>query len=1341
MPLTERPHTGEPSPQGDENRRKARRLCRKLLKWGFRIGASALIIVLLLLHLLPFITDTGLVKDLIARQMAGTLQGAHIRLETLRLAPLHKRLLLIEGLSIAPRERPDTPVLTVGTVECRWLPAALLGGGVHITALSVNAVRVDLRQEEGRWNFEDLLPPEEREPFRLAEFELPLDVRVDAATATDVALAIEMEGGITAGVEGISAEAACKLEGPLRGAVALRAGAERVEVQVPQARVILREGLEVTGWARNDGAVARLSGAFSVAALAADLGPLGKLKPLPLAGGFRAEFDLDRLAMPLAEFDLQVPGLLSDALSVSLKSEPRWTLEGENILAADFGELAEALSLSLPDSVRSWGVTGRILAVTEIAGRLEGLEPLHAYVQLTNRLFGYDVGARAEVELPLNAAGAGDESGAPSPLSADASGLRFSLTQEVDLVIRGGLGGASLTDLSCSVGSMRLAVPGLVEMEGSGLRADLSGDIALPTVGRLDVAGSLSLAEGALRSPEFGGVSLPVELSFRMDARDVLDPPISRVAFDVTSGSVGDLVPRFRLTGSATGYGRRELAISGDAVLDVGEAVGLLDGLNEEVRAMVGTLQADGAATVGFEVGGRLPSDGAGGLRIAADGAALLSGMALGRGALEAAADRVESFYSLALAIDPQFLPYNVRAEARAGGGPVSVALGSDDPVAGPLLAVSLERVDAELSGELSGLDLSHVGGELEVSVRGLEPAVPLGPGGALVALGPLSAQAGGRMAANPLAGDLTITDLHAQLPGIAQVTVPSLVVRGFGGDALEGRFRASLDDLGALLGLVVGVLPARITGSLPTVEGRANARIAFDGRLPLAERIVAALEGGRALPRPEFLPLGTFYERDVPLAVDAAFAVEDGAVSYELWPGLELDVPRIIAKGDAQLAQGSLAGEFSLQVPEVHLSGSPVPLEGFSLAADFSMRDFHEFAVRAFRMTGLGGALDVEASLRGSGLSRLQGVPTPGALLEQIDLAARSSGTLRPAALPVVEGLESSGEFQWDFGLILQRGDLLRVAVRPHLADLSLAYGDLFAVEGLDGRFDFSKEWRIVPAAEGDGEPALSQSMIAGRPQAAAAGMRAVVPEFATAADELLTPDDMLTVRSISVLGTELVRDLGIELVARGAAVSVPRFYLHPLGGKLVGAASFRPVEAGRQARIEGEFAGIDFRRMLPAGLRDFRGDARVNGTFMLGALISPEAATGPSYNPIKDVAAELDITEIGPDALDRLLLALDPKAANPSIVRARSALRLASPLRARASLEHGFFSADVELQGLVSGLITEYSIPRFNLANLFGAEMVRDVFRKSAVGLEALNLLDAELLETTPEGAVRLR
>ncbi|MCK4374335.1 MAG: hypothetical protein KAX19_03365, partial [Candidatus Brocadiae bacterium] len=185
--MTERPHTGEPSPQGDENRRKARRLCRKLLKWGFRIGASALIIVLLLLHLLPFITDTGLVKDLVARQMAGTLQGAHVRLETLRLAPLHKRLLLIEGLSIAPRERPDTPVLSVGTVECRWLPAALLGGGVHITALSVNAVRVDLRQEEGRWNFEDLLPPEEREPFRLAEFELPLDVRVDAATATDVA--------------------------------------------------------------------------------------------------------------------------------------------------------------------------------------------------------------------------------------------------------------------------------------------------------------------------------------------------------------------------------------------------------------------------------------------------------------------------------------------------------------------------------------------------------------------------------------------------------------------------------------------------------------------------------------------------------------------------------------------------------------------------------------------------------------------------------------------------------------------------------------------------------------------------------------------------------------------------------------------------------------------------------------------------------------------------------------------------------------------------------------------------------------------------------------------------
>ena len=82
-----------------------------------------------------------------------------------------------------------------------------------------------------------------------------------------------------------------------------------------------------------------------------------------------------------------------------------------------------------------------------------------------------------------------------------------------------------------------------------------------------------------------------------------------------------------------------------------------------------------------------------------------------------------------------------------------------------------------------------------------------------------------------------------------------------------------------------------------------------------------------------------------------------------------------------------------------------------------------------------------------------------------------------------------------------------------------------------------------------------------------------------------------------------------------------------------------------------------------------------------------------------------------------------------------------LASPLRLTVGLERGFLAMNVELQGLASSLITQYPIPRFNVSGLYDAPMVRDAFAKAAPAMTLLDLLDAELIETTADGTVRFR
>ncbi|MHC4592226.1 MAG: hypothetical protein ACYS8L_05970, partial [Planctomycetota bacterium] len=873
---------GDESRHGPEAPRRPRRLWKVPLRWAFRAVAVLLILALFVLHVLPYITNTRFVRGRVVRALEAFLQDAVVELDTLRVAPFTRRVLLIKGFKIACRDSPESPIIAIGRLECRWRPAALLDGLVHFEVVTADSVRADVRREAGRWNCLAVLRPRER-PLRLQDLRLPLPVRVDAARASNVQIILEMDGGIGASVHGIEAESAARVRGVLEGALGLRMLAESAEVHAGQAMLALGEGFKARSRVTNDGGEAQIAAALSVPALEAGIGGTIALNPVELAAALDAELDLNSLEVPRAALDLQVPGLVDSALSLSLTRDADWHIEGEHFLAADLVPLVEVLPAQALKLLCSPQIGGGLFAVTKVAGRLQRAMPPEGSLHLRSQVCGADFGAQAALAL-ADAWGAegGDE--ASRSASVEVAGLGFELTQDVDLLVGDVVAGLSATRMTCVGDTLRGGVSPLVEAEGTGMRADFHLQAAVPLPHTLDLRGRLSLADATIRNPILGQVSLPMRLDVRARAVDALSPAACRITFDSASGALGSLVPGFRLAGSAGGLGREHIAIRGNAVLDVAEAVGVLAGLKGDARAMLGSVAGEGAVAAAFQVGGLLPFEGPGSFGVALDGPAVLRGLKLRRGEMEAAVGAVDSFGAVVFSTDSRFLPCDVRAELSARGQGIRAAMLTGAPGGDVQASVSLEQIDADIAADISGLDFIRVGARARSSVHGLEAELPPAGDDPPVSAGPFSFDVEGSLEAQPLAGDIRLTDVRWAVPGLLELTAPSIAVSGFAGDGIEGNVRLDCSDLGGLVGAAAVALCGAMADKAPEVSGQARAEAQFGGRLPLVESLAAALETGSALPALELFPLKAFYERAAPLSVEARLSLEDLAVAHE-WP------------------------------------------------------------------------------------------------------------------------------------------------------------------------------------------------------------------------------------------------------------------------------------------------------------------------------------------------------------------------------------------------------------------------------------------------------------------------
>ncbi len=134
-------------------------------------------------------------------------------------------------------------------------------------------------------------------------------------------------------------------------------------------------------------------------------------------------------------------------------------------------------------------------------------------------------------------------------------------------------------------------------------------------------------------------------------------------------------------------------------------------------------------------------------------------------------------------------------------------------------------------------------------------------------------------------------------------------------------------------------------------------------------------------------------------------------------------------------------------------------------------------------------------------------------------------------------------------------------------------------------------------------------------------------------------------------------------------------------LGGNII-------VTGGKAFGVAGHFeaAHLDLNQLLDDKLK-ISGDSLVDAT--IGLSVFFEETTGALDLSRTDMT--LFITHIGREAVDRLLVFLDPEGSNPTLVSARSQITLANPSEVSIELARGMLSLEI--------LFSEGLIPPFRL------------------------------------------
>jgi hypothetical protein len=213
---------------------------------------------------------------------------------------------------------------------------------------------------------------------------------------------------------------------------------------------------------------------------------------------------------------------------------------------------------------------------------------------------------------------------------------------------------------------------------------------------------------------------------------------------------------------------------------------------------------------------------------------------------------------------------------------------------------------------------------------------------------------------------------------------------------------------------------------------------------------------------------------------------------------------------------------------------------------------------------------------------------------------------------------------------------------------------------------------------------------------------------------------------------GPFTVQNFSTNLAFEQQSLKMQNLAMNLLGGGIGGNLI---IAAERPLRISAglEVANLDANQLIKTESR-IMGDSNIAATMGFTTIL--QDTTGAA--DLSRLECTLHITHIGKEALDRLLVFLDPEGSRPTISMARAQLKFANPSKVTVEVARGQLNLTIHFQG---SLIPTFSLDRVPIAKMKNIEKLTAAIPNWKDLARVLEIIGAETYSFTPEGEVVLQ
>ncbi|MDH5427796.1 MAG: hypothetical protein OEY57_06440 [Nitrospirota bacterium] len=188
----------------------------------------------------------------------------------------------------------------------------------------------------------------------------------------------------------------------------------------------------------------------------------------------------------------------------------------------------------------------------------------------------------------------------------------------------------------------------------------------------------------------------------------------------------------------------------------------------------------------------------------------------------------------------------------------------------------------------------------------------------------------------------------------------------------------------------------------------------------------------------------------------------------------------------------------------------------------------------------------------------------------------------------------------------------------------------------------------------------------------------------------------------------------------------------MNVLGGGIGGHMAIA-IEHPLNISADFEIANLNINELMTQKNK-IAGDSTIAATIALDAALQDETGAVD----LSRLSCQVNITHIGKEALDRLLVFLDPEGSNPTLSNARAQLQLANPSLVHIDIARGQLNLVIEFQGSV---IPTFTLNRIPIAKMKHIETLTAAIPNWKDLVPLLDMIGAETYSFSPEGELIMR